>query len=237
VVICARGESEGRAAAREINETEGGRCLFYQCDVTDYVQLKALIDFTSQEFGKIDCLINNCGYLPRRRSLDEVEAQDYEHVLRTNLISMLMACKYALPHIRKTKGSIINMSSIIGVTGQEGSVMYTSIKAAIITLSKSLAIDEARHNVRVNAVLPGHTITEMFEQEKRRAVDPEEYEKLCNQAQWLGRGAKAEEVGYACLFLASDMAGFITGAQFLITGGYELGNGPKMPTYDWGQPL
>jgi NAD(P)-dependent dehydrogenase (short-subunit alcohol dehydrogenase family) len=125
------------------------------------------------------------------------------------------------------------MSSIIGITGQEGSVMYTSIKAAIITLTKSLAIDEARHGIRVNVVVPGHIETEMYELEKRRAADPLKYEKLCNQAQWLGRGGTVVEVGYSCLYLASKLSSFVTGAELFITGGFELGNGPKTPLYNW----
>ena len=95
---------------------------------------------------------------------------------------MFMACKYALPYIRRAGGNIINMSSVIGKTGQEGSVMYTSIKGAIISLTKSLAIDEARNGVRVNVVVPGHIETEMFEQEKRRAANPKGYVEFCNQS-------------------------------------------------------
>jgi NAD(P)-dependent dehydrogenase (short-subunit alcohol dehydrogenase family) len=111
--------------------------------------------------------------------------------------------------------------------------MYTSIKAAIITLTKSLAIDEARNGVRVNVVVPGHIETEMFEQEKRRVENPQEYVEICNRSQWLGRGGKPEEVGYACLYLASEYAGFVTGSEFAISGGFEIGNGPKSPFFDW----
>ena len=233
VVICARGEKDGIALANELNEKKEGKCVFDQCDVYYPEQIKSLVEFTVKEFGSIYCLINNCGYLPKRRPLDDLEAEDFEHVLRVNLISMFMACKYALPYIRKSKGNIINMSSIIGLTGQEGSVMYTSIKAAILTLTKSLAIDEARHGVRVNAVVPGHIETEMYETEKKHAEDPLEYERMCNQAQWLGRGGKSFEVGYACLYLASNLASFNTGSELYVTGGFELGNGVKIPYYDW----
>ena len=235
VVICARGEEEGSKAAEEIDSSSEGKCLFFKCDVSDPEQIKALINFTVAEFGGIYCLINNCGYLPERRPIDECEAQDYEHVLKTNLISMFMACKYALPYIRRAGGNIINMSSVIGKTGQEGSVMYTSIKGAIISLTKSLAIDEARNGVRVNVVVPGHIETEMFEQEKRRAANPKGYVEFCNQSQWLGRGGKSEEVGYACLYLASKFAGFVTGSEFVISGGFEIGNGPKTPFFNWGE--
>jgi NAD(P)-dependent dehydrogenase (short-subunit alcohol dehydrogenase family) len=233
VIICARGEKEGIELAKELNKNTDGTCVFFQCDVSYPEQIKSLIEFTVKEFGNIDCLINNCGYLPKRRPLDEIEVEDFEHVLKTNLISMFISCKHALPYIRKSKGTIINMSSIIGITGQEGSVMYTSIKAAIITFTKSLAIDEARHGIRVNVVVPGHIETEMYELEKSRAADPSKYEKLCNQSQWLGRGGTSIEVGYSCLYLASKLSSFITGAELFITGGFELGNGPKIPFYNW----
>ena len=91
-----------------------------------------------------------------------------------------------------------------------------------MTLTRTIAIEEARHGVRVNAILPGHIVTELFLTEKARVADPEEYERRCNSYSWLGRAGTAEEVGTTALFLASSWAGYITGACIMVSGGLEF---------------
>ena len=153
-------------------------------------------------------------------------------VLSANLAGVFYGCKYAIPHLRKTKGSIVNMSSAIARLGQEQTAGYSSTKGGIVTMTKTIAIEEARNGVRVNVVLPGHIITELFEIEKARAADPQAYEDRCNNYSWLGRGGTAEEVGKTVLFLASSWAGFITGASIMVSGGIELGTIPKKYYFD-----
>ena len=110
---------------------------------------------------------------------------------------------------------------------------YTAAKGAICAFTKSLTIDESRNGVRVNAILPGHINTELYYRNKERAKDPDAFEEYSNHVQWAGRGGSIKEIGKACLFLASDMASFITGIDLLVTGGYEIGEGCKHYRMDW----
>ena len=133
------------------------------------------------------------------------------------------AIKYALPYLRKTRGSIINLGSLVGQIGQEWATTYAATKGAVSALTKALAVDKARHGVRVNAVLPGCIGTPAHRDR------PKELQDFVDSWQWTGRVGTIEEVGYACLFLASDGASFITGIDLLVTGGAELAYGVKWP--------
>ena len=233
VVICARGEELGRRVAGELTEKGPGKCLFFRCDVSDAEQVRELVEFTVKQFGKLDCLINNAAQCPAQRPIDEIPIEETRHLFQTNFIGLFAGCKYALPYLRSSKGSIINIGSILGAVGQEGSTIYSATKGAISTFTKSLAMDEARNGVRVNNVKPGHIVTEIYERNKERSGDPEAFEKWSNEVQWLGRGGEPEEIGYTCLFLASRWAGFTTGTDVYATGGYELGEGHKVTLFDW----
>ena len=231
VVISARRKEAGMKTEQEINSATEGTCRFYQCDVTKPEEIKAMVEYAAEKLGRIDCIINNAGYTPPGKPIDDIDIEDFNDLLKTNLISVFAGCKYALPYIRSNKGSIINISSILGAVGQEGSSIYTATKGGIISLTKSLAIDEARNQVRVNTVLPGHIITEKFE--KKRMAKPQAQKSLASEAQWLGEGGLPEDVGHACLFLASTCSGYITGAEIYVTGGFELGNGIRIPRFNW----
>ena len=230
VVFCSRNKKTGLETEKEINDTTKGASYFYQCDVTKPEEIKEMVAFTADKFGQIDCIVNNAGYTPTRRPIDVIEIEEFHDLLKTNLISVFAGCKYALPYIRNTKGSIINMSSILGVVGQEGNSIYAATKGGIISLTKSLAIDEAQNHVRVNAVLPGHIVTEKYE--KKMKAKPKVTTYPAGKSQWLGEGGLPEDIGYACLFLASAYSGYITGAEIYVTGGFELGNGIRIPRYD-----
>ncbi len=230
VVIAARHSDQGRKLAAELTEETSGTCVFFQCDVSDPKQVENLVEYSAKVYGRIDCMINNAGYLPRRRSIDEISIGDFEDVLKTNLIGVFSGCKYSLPHLRHTRGSIINMSSILGIAGQEGSSIYCATKGAIISLTKSLAIDEAQNGVRVNAVLPGNIRSDLGKEHRDVSLDSQQTAEISKRIQWIRRQGEPLDIGRACLFLASDMAGYITGAEINITGGFELGNGLRLTT-------
>ena len=231
-VIAARRLDVGERAASEITEAGGGKCLFKQCDVSKPEQMKELIDFAIDKFDRLDTMVNNAGYMPPHVDACDMPLDSYTDVLATNLAGTFYGCKYAIPYLRKTKGSIINMSSSIARIGQEQTAGYSSTKGGICALTSTLSIEEGRHGVRVNAVLPGHIITELFEREKALFADPEAYEDRCNNYSWLGRGGKPEEVGKTVLFLASSWAGYITGASIMVSGGMEFGTIPKKYYFD-----
>lgn len=227
VVISARGKEAGESLALELTEIGPGECHFERCDVARPEDIKNLVDNTVKRFGRLDCLINNAGWHPPEHPIDEFSIEDFKNLLQLNLVSIFMACKYALPYLRKTTGNIINMSSLVGKIGQEHAATYVATKAGIIGLSKALAIDEARHNVRVNAVLPAAVVTPLYNEARDRAENSKGFVDLTSSWHWLGRCATIEEVGRACLFLASDAAGFITGIELPVSGGAELGYGKK----------
>ena len=232
VVLAARRKEKGEAAAAELNAAGKGECTFFQCDVSDPDQVKALIDFAVEKYGRLDTMVNNAGYNPIHMDACDMSIESYQRVLATNLMGEFYGCKFAIPHLRKTKGSIINMSSILSKVGQEQTAGYSSTKGGINSMTQTIAIEEARHGVRVNAICPGHIMTEIVYKEMERVADPEAYLDRCNHYSWLGRGGQPEEVGTAALFLASSWASYITGVTLNVSGGMEFGTIPKYYAFD-----
>ena len=232
VVMAARRKEKGEAAAAELNAAGKGECTFFPCDVSDPDQVKALIDFAVEKYGRLDTMVNNAGYNPIHMDACDMSIESYQRVLATNLMGEFYGCKFAIPHLRKTKGSIINMSSILSKVGQEQTAGYSSTKGGINSMTQTIAIEEARHGVRVNAICPGHIMTEIVYKEMERVADPEAYLDRCNHYSWLGRGGQPEEVGTAALFLASSWAGYITGVTLNVSGGMEFGTIPKYYAFD-----
>ena len=177
-------------------------------------------------------MVNNAGYNPIHMDACDMSIESYQRVLATNLMGEFYGCKFAIPHLRKTKGSIINMSSILSKVGQEQTAGYSSTKGGINSMTQTIAIEEARHGVRVNAICPGHIMTEIVYKEMERVADPEAYLDRCNHYSWLGRGGQPEEVGTAALFLASSWASYITGVTLNVSGGMEFGTIPKYYAFD-----
>lgn len=229
VVAAGRDAEAGQRSAAGLTERGPGACLFRSCDVSDPSQVKQLVEYTVSRFGRLDCIINNAGYLPNRRSLDDISAHDFEHVLKTNLVGVFSGCKYSLPYLRKTKGTIINMSSILGITGQEGSSIYCATKGGITAFTKALAIDESKNGVRVNVILPGNIASELGKgNDDPFYTTAEDAEVRSDLMQWVHRAGGPIEIGWTALFLASSMASYITGAEIPATGGFELGNGLRL---------
>ncbi len=230
VMICDIDIEGGTRVAKELTGKGPGECVFMKCDVSKPEEIKALIDETVARFGSLDCLFNNAGCFPGQKPIDDWTLQDLMHVVNTNFISQFMACKYALPHLRKTRGSIINMGSVASFLGHEGSTLYSASKGAISSFTKSLAIEEARHGVRVNAVLPGNIYTDSRAQGiKALGEKGPEIDRWADSLQIMGRSGIPEEVGQVVLFLASEAASFLTGIEVIISGGIELGVGVKYP--------
>ncbi len=227
VVTMGRSVAKGEALAEEIDKKGRGKCIYYPCDVKDTDRLGEIIQLTVEQFGRLDVLVNCAGYFPAAAPIDDISRDMYLDVIETNLTPYFMGCKYALPHLRKTRGAIVNVGSIVAMTGGEQCQAYCCTKGAIEAFTRSLAIDEAKYGVRVNEIKPGHINTEIFEQMVQRQEDKETYLSYFDHVQVLGRGGMPEEVAYATLFLASEWASFITGAQLPVSGGYELGEGKK----------
>jgi len=227
VVFCARNQAEGQAVEADVNARGGpGRAHFVRCDVSKVDEVRALIDQTARQHGRIDCLINNAGWHPPARPIDDFSVQDFRDLLDLNLVSIFAACKFALPHLRQVQGNIINLSSLVGAMGQVHATTYVATKGAITAFSKALAVDEAAHDVRVNAVSPGNVYTPLWQEAIDAAADPAATRAAGDAAQLLGRMGTIEEAGRLCLYLAAE-ATFTTGVDHILSGGAELAYGRK----------
>ncbi len=222
VVVGSRGREAGQAAEKELTDA-GYAALFVPTDVTVASDMASLIDTAVERFGRLDCMVNNAGLHPPSEKIDAVSVADFEQLLRLNLTSTFCGCKLALPHLRKTRGSIINMSSEAGVFGQAEAVRYATTKAGQIGLTKALALDLAPEGVRVNAVCPAGVRTPMWEQWAASLDDPGQAMEMAKRAHPLGRLATIDEIGEVCAFLASEEASFITGQAICPDGGAGLG--------------
>jgi NAD(P)-dependent dehydrogenase (short-subunit alcohol dehydrogenase family) len=226
VVFCSRNEAEGRAVEADMNKKGPGTATFVRADMSKIEDVKKVIEFTAQKFGRIDCLINNAGWHPPHKSIDEFSVEDFRSLLELNLVSYFAACKFALPHLRKVKGNIINMSSLVGAMGQSGATTYVATKGGITAFTKALAVDEAAFEVRVNAVSPGNVYTPLWQEAIDASPDPAKTRADGDAAQLLGRMGTIEESGLLCLFLAAE-ATFTTGVDHILSGGAELSYGRK----------
>ena len=231
VVIAARNNADGQAFARELNEcndssSSGGEAHFVRCDVSRVDEVMNLIEVTIAKHGQLDCLINNAGWHPPHKPIDDFSVQEFRTLLDLNLVSIFAACKFVLPHLRRTQGNIINMSSLVAVMGQLHAATYVATKGAITAFTKALAIDEAAHGVRVNSVSPGNIYTPLWQEAIDASANPEQTRAEGEAAQLMGRMGTIEEAGRLCLFLAAE-ATFTTGVDHILSGGAELGYSRK----------
>jgi len=201
----------------------GQRSLAIATDVRKAGDIDRLVQKTVQEFGKLDILVNNAG-IDLSKPLVEVSEEEWDAVMDVNLKSVFLGCKYAIPHMISGGGGVItNISSCLGIMGAPFVTAYGASKAGIVMLTKDLALELRRHNIRVNALCPGIIDTDMYQTAVR---DPESYAGrglLKVVASRQGRVGKSEEVASAALFLSSEESSFITGHSLSVDGGYAIG--------------
>lgn len=226
VVITSNEEADGKALESDMNQSGPGEATFIYCDVTNEDNIKNLINRTVEKYGRIDCVINNAGWHPPYVEIDDVSADDFRKLVDLNVVSCFLVAKYALPYLRKTQGNIIQTSSMVGHHGQANAVAYCSTKGAITAMTKAMAIDEAKHGVRVNAFSPSGIWTPLVESFINQSEDPEKAFKDGENSFHLRRWGTPEECGKICLCLAAD-ATFCTGQDIHVSGGSELGYGIK----------
>ena len=228
VSICDIDVQSGTTLAAELSAEGPGECRFITADVGDPQQLESAVHSAVEHYGRLDCLINNAGSHSPRGPIDECSIEEFNRLLQLNVVAVFLGCKLALPHLRKVRGSIINMSSLVSVVGEAFSATYCATKGAVSSLTKALAIDEAQYGIRINAVLPGNIVSNSRVRAEAAASDPRALHDWLESVQWLGRSGTIEEAGNTCLFLASESASFITGVDLILSGGAELGFGPKV---------
>uniref|UniRef100_A0A8D0BBG0 Hydroxysteroid 17-beta dehydrogenase 14 n=1 Tax=Salvator merianae TaxID=96440 RepID=A0A8D0BBG0_SALMN len=229
VVFCAP-ESEGergKTLQKELDDLGGpGQSHFVICDVCQETDIKTLVSATLEHFGHLDCLVNNAGWHPSDQTVDEVSAQEFRKLMDLNVVSGFLMAKFALPHLRKTKGNIINIASLVSTIGQKHAVPYVATKGAVTAMTKAMAIDESKYGVRVNSISPGNIWTPMWESLASQTENPDTTIQKGKDAQLLGRMGTPAECGAAALYLASE-ATFCTGINLVLSGGAELGYAQK----------
>ena len=222
VVVVCRTEAAGRKVAEELGADEG-RALFIQTDLTKAEAIRHMIDTTLDTFGQLDVVVNNAGY-HISKNVEVTTEEEWDFIINTNLRSTFLCSKYAIPHLRKTKGNIINISSMVGKVGQPNAGAYSATKGGQIAMSTGMAIDFAPDGIRVNVICPGWIETPLVEDWFGQQEDPEAARKYIYGQHPLGRIGTIEECGKAALFLAceSDSA-FVTGIALDIDGAVTLG--------------
>lgn len=205
-------EEKGRALEIELS-ANGGVAKGYRSNAADFKAAQALVDSVLLDFGTIDILINNAG-ITRDGLLMRMTEEQWDEVITTNLKSVFNLTKAAQkPMLKARKGSIINLSSVVGVKGNAGQSNYAASKAGIIGFTKSIALELGSRNIRCNAVAPGFIETEMTGALEEKTV------QSWRDAIPLKRGGTPEDVANLCLFLASDWSGYITGQTINVDGG------------------
>jgi NAD(P)-dependent dehydrogenase (short-subunit alcohol dehydrogenase family) len=227
ILIVDRAENEGLKTVSEIKAV-GGDAEFFKADVSNIQNCADAVNKVIELYGGLDIVSNNAG-IQRYGTVESTPENEWDDVMNINLKSVFYICKYSIPHLRKSKGNIVNMTSVQAFATQRGVAAYTTSKHALIGLTRSMAIDFARDGIRVNCVAPGTVDTPMLKFAASLDPDPESVYETCRNMHPLGRIAEAEEVAEVVAFLASEKASFVTGACYQVDGGLLLpiGGEPK----------
>jgi 3-oxoacyl-[acyl-carrier protein] reductase len=203
---------KGEALVAEL-ESFGIKAKGYRSDASDYTSAENLVNEVVADFGALDVVVNNAG-ITRDGLLMRMSEDQWDEVIRVNLKSVFNLTKAATKPMMKAKsGSIINLTSVVGIRGNAGQTNYAASKAGIIGFTKSVALELGSRNIRSNAIAPGFIETEMTDE--LNAASIEEWKKTIP----LKRGGQPDEVADACVFLASDMSRYITGQVLQVDGG------------------
>lgn len=196
-------------------QAEGGQALAFEHNVTDKATWEAIVKEANTTYGPVNILINNAG-VSSSVLFEDATDKDWDFVMDVNLKSIMYGVQAVLPEMRTAGGgSIVNISSIAGLTGGSGAGAYTASKSAVRGLTKALANDYGSQNIRVNSIHPGYIMTPMSEP----FLNSDDYKPWFMANTPLKRYGKPEEIAQAMLFLASDDASFITGAELAVDGG------------------
>lgn len=195
----------------------GGDVLAIACDVSIPEQVEAAVAQAVKAFGRIDCAFNNAGVENKAAPLHQIELEEWDRILGINLRGAFLCMKHEVAQmLRQGGGVVVNTSSGAGIRGVAGGASYAASKHAIIGMTRSAALDYAKLNIRVNAVLPGNIATPMMDRftggDIQKAIDLEP----------VGRLGKPEEIAEAVLWMCSDLGGFVTGASIVVDGGWCL---------------
>jgi NAD(P)-dependent dehydrogenase (short-subunit alcohol dehydrogenase family) len=222
IVIAGRRKAEGEAIEKRL----GANCSFRQTDVTEESQMKALVDHAVTRFGRLDCIFNNAGGPAPTGGIEDIPVAGFDAAMALLIRSVMLGMKHAAPVMRRQgSGSIINNGSIAGNrAGYSSSVIYGAAKAAVIHLTRCVAMELGESNIRVNSISPGAIVTGIFGKALGLSVEKaEQTAKLAEErfakSQPIPRAGMPEDIARAALFLASDDSTFVNGHDLVVDGG------------------
>jgi len=219
VAIVDRNFEEAKSAAKEL----GGRSDAYCADVSSGTEVEAAIAALLKEFGRLDAVHNNAGIVSPSCPLHETTEKQWDDLHRTNLKSLYWTTKFAFPALVESQGAILNTASMVGLLGQQDHAAYVATKGGMISLTKAMAADYAKCQIRVNAVCPAGAWTPMLEQWAAEQPNPAGIRQYLDEIHLLGYCPRGDVIADAAVFLLSSKARFITGCILPVSGGAELG--------------
>lgn len=223
VIVCDVDTEHGTEVANGINNT-GGTAEFQKVDVANAQDIQNLVHTTVKKYGRIDVIFNNAGVTRRTNAINTTE-QEWDFVMSVNVKSIFLMCKYAIPEMCKTGGgSIINAGSGWGLVGGTNAVSYCASKGAVINMTRALACDHGADNIRVNAICPGDTDTNMLRDEATQLGLHATALVEEGHLRPLQRVGNPHEIAETVVFLASDRSSFVTGTTLVVDGGGLAGS-------------
>jgi NAD(P)-dependent dehydrogenase (short-subunit alcohol dehydrogenase family) len=221
VVVAEFGESAGRVTVDLITGA-GGEATFVQVDVSNEADARAMVDHAVATYGRLDCLYNNAGVMPEAdHSVVDTDVAVWDQVMAVNLRGVFLGCKYAIPAMERAGGgSIINIASFVALLGcSVPQDAYTASKGAVLSLTRSLAVQFGPRGIRTNAICPGPVETPLL---MDWLVKDEEAKRIRLARNPTGRFGKPEEVAHMAIYLASDESRWTNGAQLVVDGGITV---------------
>jgi NAD(P)-dependent dehydrogenase (short-subunit alcohol dehydrogenase family) len=225
-VIVADINIAGAEETAAIIKAKGGTAATCQTDVSDPESVRKLVDFTISAYGKIDALINNAA-IQVNKTIEDTSFEEWNLQMSVNVGGIFLCSRQCLPYLRETGGSIVNMSSVNGFFVEPMCAGYCTTKAAIIGLTKAMAIDHGHEGIRVNCICPGYIDAGLAEGYFQSQPDPSKARSEAGKLHALGRIGKPEEVARVAVFLCSREASFMTGASVVVDGGFGSGLPPN----------
>jgi len=203
-----------------------GKAHAVEADVANPESVRNLVQETLRVFGKVHVLFNNAA-IQVNKTVEDTAVEEWDREIAVNLGGVFLCSKFFMPHLRSTKGAIVNMSSVNAFFVEPTCAGYCATKAAIIGLTKAMAIDHGKEGIRVNCICPGYIDAGLAEGYLQAQPDPQAARASAGKLHALWRIGKPEEVGRAAVFLASDDASFVTGTAFVVDGGFGSGLPPS----------
>jgi NAD(P)-dependent dehydrogenase (short-subunit alcohol dehydrogenase family) len=221
VVIADLNSEGGEAAVRDCKE-HGGRAVFQRADVASEPEVKALVERAVKEFGRLDVIFNNAGLGGAVGTIEEITGDNWDRTLVILLKSVFLGMKYSVPEMRKVGGgSIISTASVAGLAGGRGPHAYSAAKAAVVNLTRSVALEVGKDRIRVNCICPGGINTPLIY--NRLPGGQQVGEQFLAQLQAIPRAGQPEDIAAMALFLASDDSQWVTGQAMVVDGGLTAG--------------